>query len=151
MSLVWRVMMLVMAAFVPLLMGIADWASRGVKAAASANRLLWAFIEWAGWWWGSVPMIASAFGLYFMFRMSPPRTGTGMLARLFLYVGFICYVFSWGSNALGPIGAICLPIGSVLMIKQLSDACVAVRSKEAKPDRFGERVLASLVHEGEKQ
>jgi hypothetical protein len=71
----------------------------------SAQALLWAFYEWAGWWWWGIAVVLSFIGMGYMFTLSAPKTRWGVTTRIVLLSGFICHGLSWGNNGFGPFAS----------------------------------------------
>lgn len=118
----------------------------GYASGNDATTLLWKVINYCGWYWWSIPIGLSVIGLYYMSKLAAPQTWSGTASRIFLYSGFTCYVASWGNNALGPVAAIMVMVGVVLIVRQMAVICAALR-KGAPHDNspLAERVLMSLV------
>lgn len=119
-------------------------------AGLSAQEALWRFYRWAGWWWWGIMIGLAATGLVLMFTLSSARTRWGRVTRGFLFAGFVCHVASWGNNGLGPLGNLCVMIGVVLLIAQLSRAC-AIERRKTNPNyvSFAHRALTMLVNDKE--
>lgn len=123
--------------------------SLGAAAAAlpphlSAERLMWKVINYTGWYWWGFAIVLSAIGLYQMARLSPPTTKWGVVARLFLLLGFAGYLFCWGNSALGTASAFLTLIGAVMVIKQMADECAKTRPKG---ENFASKMLVALTTE----
>lgn len=115
-----------------------------------ANHFIWHIVLRLGWWWWGIPVVISIVALYYMGRLDPARTTAGRAARMLHLVGFIFYICSCFVNGLGLVAPILIAFGSLLMIRQVANACTAKR-KASKPDThvpFGLRFLLSLTDQG---
>lgn len=105
----------------------------------NSEDLGWKLINRMGWWWWGIPVVASAFGLYYMMRLDRPRSPLGWGARIGAMTGSVLYLFSWGNTSMGAFSAVITVVSFVAVIKQQAEACAAARKD--RPDYAGQSWL----------
>jgi len=115
------------------------------------NDYLWFLPDRLGWWfWVPLPIYGTV-GMFYMYKLAAPMTKLGRVIRVLLSIAFLALVFSPAFNGLGTWAIHFLALGTVLMIKQLYDQCLAA-GKIVKPtsatviERMADRV--SQPHNG---
>lgn len=65
------------------------------------NQALWAFQNWAGWWfWVPFPFYGG-FGLCYLYSMPAAEGGRDRLIRVLLFVSYLSMLFTPAFNGLG--------------------------------------------------
>lgn len=116
--------------------------------AYSFETVTWAFINKLGWWWFGIPVVVSAFGLYYVARLDRPQSVFGFVTRMMTLTAFIMYLGCWQNTGLGPIAAVLSVTAQVMLIRQLALGCAARRDRPSYSDEpFMMRLYASLTTE----
>lgn len=99
-----------------------------------AGRLFW------------LPLVAyGAVGMYYLYKLAAPATRLGRVIRVTLSLAFMSMIFTPILNGLGPWAMHLLAIGTVLVVYQVYQGCLAA-GKLVKPtsptviERLADRV-----------
>ncbi len=114
----------------------------------------WQHAENTFWWWWAPILTMSGFGLYYMAQLRAARTPSGIIARICLFVGFLCLIMSFvydlcgaGRNGITRVGFLLIMLAVVLIVRQFALDCRGKRQFLPSEPRFGKRVLAVLVED----